>query len=83
MPHILTMYMYMYILYVFLFFLCALDDLLQVLGKLENSTDVDGSCRLAQHLLDILEAADYRTVQVYIITCNLCLCLYLHINLIL
>lgn len=40
------------------------DDLMQVLGRLENSTDVDGSCRLARHLLDILEAADYRTMQV-------------------
>ena len=40
------------------------DDVVQVLGKLENSTDIDGSCRLAHQLQDILEAADYRTTQV-------------------
>lgn len=42
----------------------VIDDLIHVLGKLENSSDIDGSCRLAGHLLDILEAADYRTTQV-------------------
>ena len=40
------------------------DDLMQMLGRLENSTDVDGSCRLARLLLDILEVADYKTMQV-------------------
>ena len=40
------------------------DDVVQVLGKLETSTDIDGSCRLAHQLQDILEAAEYRTTQV-------------------
>lgn len=47
----------------------VIDDLIHVLGKLENSSDIDGSCRLAGHLLDILEAADYRTTQVLTHTC--------------
>ncbi len=40
------------------------DDLTQLLLKLDQSGDVDGSCRIAKQILDQFEAADYRASQV-------------------
>lgn len=48
------------------FDLHSAEELIQLVSKLEHSTDVDASCRLSRQILDFLElhVTDYRTNQV-------------------
>ena len=48
------------------FDLHSAEELIQLVSKLEQSTDVDASCRLSRQILDFLElhVTDYRTNQV-------------------
>ena len=53
-------------LYTCNFDLHSAEELIQLVSKLEQSTDVDASCRLSRQILDFLElhVTDYRTNQV-------------------
>lgn len=48
------------------FFPIFLDDLMQIVSRLDHSQDVDSSCRIAKQFLDFLElhTGDYRLNQV-------------------
>ena len=53
-------------LYTCNFDLHSAEELIQLVSKLEQSTDVDASCRLSRQIFDFLElhVNDYRTNQV-------------------
>ena len=42
------------------------DDLIQIVSRLDQSRDIDGSCRITKQILDFLElhTGDYRLNQV-------------------
>ncbi len=49
----------------FIFLIYPIDELMQLLSRLESSSDYDGSCRLAQQIVEFFElhAGDYRLSQ--------------------